>query len=175
LADLPTFIGFFSYYASGPPPQRLRELLALSEAGIVTFLGTDAEVQVDEDADQPGFVATGASVPDVIRTGALIEARIPRTSIACSTDQLVSTLYERGQLGEQSLQDGDLSVGTGRVTVDQQFQVIDAEGVAHSRLLAFGAWTSAATAAAFSRPGTNAPFFLQNDAAARQVLRLLQD
>jgi GNAT superfamily N-acetyltransferase len=179
LNDLPRFMNFFSYLASGPPPRRLRELVALSEAGIVTFLGAGSRIWVDRDpaATPVGFAASSVSVPGTVRAAALIEARIPRPSIIHTTDPLVRALHARGELGEQALQDAGtgLSVSTGRVMVTSTFQVIDAAGVPHPRRLAFGAWTSAATAAAFSRPGTNAPFFVQNDAAARQVLRLLQN
>src|SRR4030095_16728591 len=33
------WFGFFSYYASGPPPRRLREMVALADAGLLTFVG----------------------------------------------------------------------------------------------------------------------------------------
>ncbi|WP_410628018.1 FAD/NAD(P)-binding protein [Amycolatopsis sp. cmx-8-4] len=36
--------GLFTHLASGPPPRRLRELLALAEAGVVRFIGPDMAV-----------------------------------------------------------------------------------------------------------------------------------
>jgi hypothetical protein len=48
------FRGVFSYYASGPPPQRLRELAALSAAGVVRFLGPGIEVALDPGRRRPG-------------------------------------------------------------------------------------------------------------------------
>ncbi len=44
----PWWHGFFSYLASGPPGPRLRQLLALSRAGVVRFLGADTTVTADE-------------------------------------------------------------------------------------------------------------------------------
>jgi hypothetical protein len=179
IVDLPRFLGFFSYFASGPPPRRLRELLALSEAGIIRFLGPETDVReqiLDDDRTQgAAFVASSPAVPGAVVTDALVEARIPATTLAASADPLVQNLYGRGELAEQALSapDGGGEIGTGRVLVTPQFQVIDRTGQSHPRRYGFGAWTSAATAAAFSRPRTNSPFFLQNDAAARDVLRLL--
>ena len=49
----------FSYLASGPPGHRLEELLALADAGIVTFLGGDLALDTSEDAR--AFVASGAA------------------------------------------------------------------------------------------------------------------
>ena len=46
LGDLGWFIGFFSYFASGPPPQRLREIVALARAGVVRFAGPDIQVEI---------------------------------------------------------------------------------------------------------------------------------
>ena len=41
------WFSFFMYYASGPPPQRLRQLLALVEAGLVRFVGADTTISTD--------------------------------------------------------------------------------------------------------------------------------
>lgn len=177
LVDLPRFFGFFSYFASGPPPRRLRELLALSEAGVVRFLGPDAELRTPSGStEEPRFVASSPAVPGETPARALIEARVPRTTLSGSADPLVLSLFTRGELAEQELSapDGGAAIGTGRVLVTPDFRILDTAGRAHPRRYAFGAWTSAATAAAFSRPRTNSPFFQQNDAAARDILKLLQ-
>jgi len=51
--------GFFSFVASGPPPRRLEELLALHRAGIVRFAGPELEVALDNDR----FVPRSPAVP----------------------------------------------------------------------------------------------------------------
>ena len=62
------------YYASGPPPARLRQLLALADAGLVRFVGADMAVRADDETG--AFVATSSSHPDQIRGTVLIDARI---------------------------------------------------------------------------------------------------
>src|SRR5204863_3690264 len=51
--------GFFSYLASGPPGPRLRQLLALSGAGVLKFVGADMTVS----AEGGVFRASSATVP----------------------------------------------------------------------------------------------------------------
>ena len=41
------WFSFFMYYASGPPPARLRQLLALEAAGLVRFIGVHTTVHAD--------------------------------------------------------------------------------------------------------------------------------
>lgn len=50
---------YFSYLASGPPGHRLEELLALSDAGVVRFLGGELELTLDEERGL--FVASGSA------------------------------------------------------------------------------------------------------------------
>jgi GNAT superfamily N-acetyltransferase len=175
VTDAPWFTGFFSYVASGPPPRRLHELLALVRAGIVSFLGADVEVTLRpaEGTRAAAFVATSATVPGEVTARALVEARIPRVSLTGTTDPLLRTLQARGAVSEATLWQADTgrAVPTGRLLVAPgSCQVVDVHGHAHPARHAFGAGTSAATAGAFSRPGTNAAYFRQNDRAARHVL-----
>src|SRR4051794_28946837 len=53
------WMNLFSYLASGPPAPRLAELLALSEAGVVRFLGADSRFELDDAAG--AFIARSAS------------------------------------------------------------------------------------------------------------------
>src|SRR5699024_3064146 len=39
------FEGFVSGICDGPPPQRIAELLALAEAGVVSFIGPDMRIE----------------------------------------------------------------------------------------------------------------------------------
>ncbi len=41
------WFSFFMYYASGPPPARLRQFLALADAGVLRFVGADISVTAD--------------------------------------------------------------------------------------------------------------------------------
>ncbi|HEY6797295.1 MAG TPA: FAD/NAD(P)-binding protein [Kineosporiaceae bacterium] len=177
-AHVPWFVGFFSYVASGPPPRRLRELLALARAGVVRFLGADVEVTLRPAmaAKPAAFVATSPTVPGEVRATALVEARVPGTTLHGTADPLLAALHARGAVSEAVITgaDGTRTIPTGRVRVEpDSCLVVDVHGAAHPARYAFGAGTSAATAGAFSRPGTDAAFFRQNDHAIRKVLRHL--
>ncbi|SHG70863.1 FAD/NAD(P)-binding protein [Geodermatophilus nigrescens] len=157
------WMNLFSYLASGPPAPRLEELVALSEAGVVRFLGGD--VQIDLDGTTGSFRARSANVDGVTEARALVEARLPAPDVAVTPDPLVSGLLQRGEAAGRS--------GGGRLHVDVAQRVVDAAGVAHQRVFAAGYWTSGAQVAAFARPNTNAPFFRQNDALARALWQVL--
>ena len=61
LHDLPgAWHGFFSSVASGPPAPRLRELVALMDAGVVSFLGAGVRIERDEGSGR--FRATSESL-----------------------------------------------------------------------------------------------------------------
>ena len=159
------WMNLFSYLASGPPAPRLQELLALSEAGVVRFLGADARFELDDAAGV--FRATSASVGGSVEARAMVESRLPAPAVTATPDALVSSLVTRGLAAEKVLGDR----GTGRLHVDTAQHVVDAIGRPQERLFALGFWTSGAQVAAFARPRTNAPFFRQNDALARELWR----
>ncbi|MGW6397793.1 FAD/NAD(P)-binding protein [Streptomyces sp. NPDC055134] len=155
--------GFFSYLASGPPGPRLRQLLALSRAGVVKFIGADMRVTAEDGV----FRATSATVPgSVVEALALVEARLPHPTLARTRDQLLRELYE----------DGARATPAGLLAVDpEDGRVLHRDGTAHPRRFALGPHTNARGAGAFTRPRTNSPSFRQNDATARAVLAFLRD
>lgn len=165
--------GFFSYYASGPPGERLEQLLALSRAGIVRFLGAD--MWVSTDARRGVFVAGSASTSEVVSADALIEARLPKATVRDTAEALLDGLHRDGDVADEVLIEDGAAHSTGLVRVaGAEGRLIDADGAAHPRRFALGTYTTTRTAAAFARPGTNAPAFRYNDAAARSVLALLR-
>lgn len=155
--------GFFSFLASGPPGFRLRELHALSRAGVVRFAG--AGLRVDADERTGTFRASSPSVPGhVITATALVEAYLPSPSLSRSEDRLLRDLYAAGEAIEES----------GRLAVASDGRVLDPSlGGPHPRRLALGHHTGGRAVAAFARPRTNAPAFRQNDAVVRALLRSL--
>jgi len=166
------WLSFFMYYASGPPPDRLRQLLALVDAGLVTFVGAD--MRVGSDSETGTFVATSSSHSDEIHGTAVIDARIARPSVSRSTSVLLRRLQGRGEIVEEVVSDGDWSANTGRVAVTgSALQLLGADGTGHPRRHALGAFTSRQVAGAFARPHFNAPAFRQNDVVARAVLTTL--
>ncbi|NEA08597.1 FAD/NAD(P)-binding protein, partial [Streptomyces sp. SID10692] len=87
--------GFFSYLASGPPGPRLHQLLALSRAGVVRFLGADLMVEADEERGL--FRARSATVPGAVTEArALVEARLPDPSLRHTASPLLRALRDEG-------------------------------------------------------------------------------
>jgi hypothetical protein len=165
------FAGFFSFIASGPPPRRLRELLALHRAGIVHFIGPDLDVSVRNGT----FVATSPAVPEEIRARAFVEARLPQPDVLAATDPVIRGLLDRGQLAAENLVAADGSpLGGGQLRADAVCRAVRGDGSAHPRLFLLGpAVSGSAGAAGFARPGFNGPGFRQNDLVARHILTLL--
>ncbi|WP_406345228.1 FAD/NAD(P)-binding protein [Streptomyces sp. NBC_00648] len=157
--------GFFSYLASGPPGPRLRQLLALSDAGVVRFLG--AGITVERDEDKGVFRAGGASVPgEWTEARALVEARLPEPSRERTRSPLLRALHR----------DGAGLTASGLLTVDPaDGRVLDRDGRPHPRRFALGPHTTARVSGAFTRPRTGGPAFRQNDACARAALSFLRD
>ncbi|QIJ61843.1 FAD/NAD(P)-binding protein [Streptomyces sp. JB150] len=162
LGDIGTWWhGFFSYLASGPPGPRLRQLLALSRAGVLRFAGADLRVRAEDGV----FRATSPTVPGfTVETRALVEARLPQPTVARSRDPLLRELYAEGAAATP---DGLLRVDPA------DGRVLDRSGRPHPRRFALGPHTDVRGAGAFTRPHTGGPAFRQNDAAARAVLALL--
>ncbi|MGW2789342.1 FAD/NAD(P)-binding protein [Streptomyces sp. NPDC001251] len=157
--------GFFSFLASGPPGPRLRQLLALSEAGVVRFLGAGVTVEADEAAGV--FRAGSASVPGKwIEAATLIEARLPEPSAERPGSPLLRALYEEGAA----------AADTGLLQVDPaDGRVVGRDGQVHPRRFALGPFTVARASGAFTRPRTGGAAFRQNDATARAALSFLRD
>ncbi|HEY3464319.1 MAG TPA: adenylate cyclase, partial [Amycolatopsis sp.] len=166
------FHGFFSYYASGPPPRRLEELLALHEAGLVSFAGAEMRVT----AERGVFVASGASYPGTVAARTLVEARLPGPSVTRAADGLLRQLRDAGDLAEETVADPvtGARLPSGRIhTRVSDSRLLDGTGRPHPHRFAVGPHTSARSAAAFTRPRTNALSFRQNDAVAREILALV--
>ncbi|MFC4563907.1 FAD/NAD(P)-binding protein [Nocardiopsis mangrovi] len=169
--DVPEFLGFFSYLASGPPGPRLEELLALARAGVVRFLGADTEVVAHDD----GFRAASPSAPGEVRARALVDARLPRRSLARTADPLLARLAGRGEITERVRTDPATGTAhrTGLIDADPADQRLRrADGSVHPARFGAGIMVAGGVGSGgFSRPRTNAGFFRQNDAIARAALR----
>ncbi|MYX46645.1 adenylate cyclase, partial [Streptomyces sp. SID89] len=81
----PWWHGFFSFLASGPPGPRLRQMLALSRAGVLRFVGADMNVTAEDGV----FRATSPTVPGhTVEARALVEARLPEPTVRRTRDAL---------------------------------------------------------------------------------------
>jgi uncharacterized NAD(P)/FAD-binding protein YdhS len=158
--------GFFSFLASGPPGHRLEELLALSRAGIVRFVGADMRVV----AEDGRFSATSPSSPYTVTATALVDARLPKPTLTHTANALLRDLYTTGVATPEVLG----LYETGRLVVTPtDLHIVTRAGAPHPRRFAVGHPTNVVAAAAFSRPRTNAPSLRQNDLVAHAVLRTL--
>jgi uncharacterized NAD(P)/FAD-binding protein YdhS len=172
--DMAWWQGFFNGVASGPPGFRVRQLLALSRAGFVEFLGAGMWVEVDGEGFRAGSATLAGAAP--VRATALVDARLPDPSAARTVDPLLADLVRRGAVGEDVLVDADGTVlrNTGLIRVrPEDGALIDAAGEVHPRRFAVGPHTTVKVAGAFTRPGMNAQSLRYNDAIARAVLRSL--
>ncbi|MBD1542951.1 GNAT family N-acetyltransferase [Arthrobacter sp. IA7] len=160
--------GFFSFVDSGPPPRRLREMLAVHRAGLLQFLGPGLAVAADDATGE--FVATTAQSPVTVRAKAFIEARLPGPAVARSANPLLRSLHGTGLGAEQHLLTSDGGHSTGRLLVTSGHQIVGRTGETRSGLFGIGPGTSGWGAGAFARPGTNAAPFRENDALARRIL-----
>lgn len=163
--------GFFSFVDSGPPPRRLREMLALHRAGLLQFLGPGLDVAADEATGY--FVATSSQSDVTVRARAFIEARLPAPSVARSANPLLRSLHAAGVGTEQHLLTSDGAHSTGRLLVSAAHELVGREGDAQGRMFGVGPGTSGWGAGAFARPGTNAAPFRENDALARRILTVI--
>ncbi|MEU3747562.1 MULTISPECIES: FAD/NAD(P)-binding protein [Streptomyces] len=157
--------GFFSYLASGPPGPRLWQLLALSRAGVVRFLGPQVTVETDE--ERGVFRAASAAVPgEWTEARALVEARLPDPTPELTDSPLLRALYE----------DGARATASGLLVVDPaDARILEHDGRPHPRRFALGPHTTARAGGAFTRPRTGGIAFGQNDVTARAALTFLRD
>ncbi|WP_329369898.1 FAD/NAD(P)-binding protein [Streptomyces sp. NBC_01483] len=164
LGDIgPWWHGFFSYLASGPPGPRLRQMLALSRADVVRFVGADMAVTAEDGV----FRASSATVPGAsVEARALVEARLPEPTVGRALDPLLRALHA----------DGAVETPEGLLRVDRSDgRILDGAGRPHPRRFALGPYTDVRTPGAFTRPRTGGPAFRQNDATARAALAFLRD
>jgi len=165
--------GFFSFVASGPPPHRLRQMLALQRTGLLQFLGPGLEVTFDEEGGK--FRATSPQSGVSVSAEALIEARLPSTSVARSQNPALASLYESGLGSEQQLLASGGIHSTGKLLVSAQHHLVGTDGEPSPTLFGIGPGTSGWGAGAFARPNTNAAPFRENDALARSILGVARD
>jgi hypothetical protein len=153
----------------------VRQLLALSEAGYVRFLGPGMWTEVD--ADGPCFRAGGTAVPgEAVTATVMVDARLQEPSVSRTTDPLLAGLLRHGAVAEEVLVDDDGAVlrNTGLIRVrPADGAILDATGRPHPRRFAIGPHTNVRVAGAFTRPGTNAQSLRYNDTVARALLRSL--
>lgn len=157
---------FNAFLSIGPPQQRIEQMVALMEAGVLEVLGPRPEVR----NAQGGWLVRSPLVPgENLRVTTLIEARLPEPNLARTADGLLSHLLRTNQCRSHTLDGYD----TGGLDVTQSpYHIIDAWGRPHPRRFAVGVPTEGVhwVTAAGIRPGVNSVTLQDNDAMARAAL-----
>ncbi|MGN2637047.1 FAD/NAD(P)-binding protein [Nocardia takedensis] len=163
-----------SYLSIGPPGDRVEQMGALVEAGVLEVLGPAAVVCVDV-RDQR-YVAWSPRVADFrVRTGTLIEARLPEPDLRRTADPLLLHLLTTGQCTPFRLESGGVVHETGGLAVTPRpHRVVDATDTPHPRRFAFGIPTESVhwSTAVGIRPGVDSVTLADSDAIARAVTAL---
>ncbi|MFB9737598.1 FAD/NAD(P)-binding protein [Streptomyces thermocoprophilus] len=155
---------FGAFLSSGPPVLRAEQLLALAEAGVVTFTGPGTRVETVPGDDGRHVVrAHSPAVPVVHEAAVLLEARMEPGGAKDAGNPLIRALAGRGELTE----DQEAGAGAGLLRLHgPALHPVGADGRVHRDRTVAGP-------AQFPRAGTDAAFFRQNDAVARCALGAL--
>lgn len=145
-----------AFLSIGPPLERIAELKALIEAGIVTLI----EPKMKIETESGWFTAFSQRCPEKkYKTHFLIEARLPKTANQFSLNPLVQQLLrdEIASVHQVTLRSGEI-YQTGALLVDRQTnQLQSKDGETVAGLFCYGLptegihWLTATTA----RPGTD--------------------
>lgn len=161
-----------AYLSIGPPAERIEQLAALIDSGVLEVLGPDLRIATSDGR----FVAYSGKCPDLtVRAATLIEARLPETDLRRTAAPLLRALLARGECGPYRIPiRGGGHYTTGGVAVTRRpYHLLDAGAHPHPRRLAFGVPTESVhwVTAAGIRPGVNSVILGDADAMARSCLR----
>ncbi|MCH4170067.1 MAG: FAD/NAD(P)-binding protein [Lactobacillus sp.] len=156
--------GVNNFLSIGPPLQRIRELAALTEAGIVSFPGPDATLSTANGK----FRLDSVVVHGRFWLGeTLLESRLPQTTAHEAVNPLLSTMLANETIHIYELQEADGTwVSTGAVAVDRHTnQVLDGDNNPILNLFVWGVPTESLhwLTTASPRPGTNDFFLVEGD------------
>ncbi|WP_405761304.1 FAD/NAD(P)-binding protein [Streptomyces sp. NBC_01420] len=167
------FVPVSSHLAAGPPRERLRQVLALMEAGVLHVLGPGAGFRADPERDT--FVAASRQVAgSEVPVDVVVDARIPTPDIRRDRSPLMTALRERGLVTSYANVDDEAVFDTGGLAVTgAPFHPVDAHGQPVAGLYALGIPTEHArwfTQVGSSRPGAWGEFMADADAIAQDML-----
>lgn len=157
-----------AFTSIGPPTQRIEEMIALIEAGVLHMLGPGTRIR--QSASDCAFLADSALVPaQPVAVRGLIEARLPVPDIRRSANPLLRHLHTTGRAVPYRI--GRYECGALAVT-ERPYRVIDQKGQAHPARFAFGVPTEGVhwVTAAGIRPGVGSVTLEDADAIARALL-----
>lgn len=125
--------------SSGPPLQRIEQLLALSRAGLVTFVGPEPEFGFDEVNGQ--FTASSPWVDSEVHTArTLCEAMMPANRVLQNDTPLITQLLAEhvARVHTWNNAEGEVLPGSGFDVVGQPYRLVNSEGMAHRGIFVLG-------------------------------------
>ena len=110
------FKPLYSSLVAGPPVNRVEELLALLDAGVVKFIGPNAYYQLDR--RKKVFTLHSKDIHDsYFEAKSLIVARTPDIDIKKTNSRLFINLVKRGIIRENIKSSDNINLGTGGVDI----------------------------------------------------------
>lgn len=164
------FMGIGQMAGSGPPLFRTRQLLALVDAGIVSFLGDRPSVQVEEDH----FVMFSPTTGEKVKSSYLVDAWMHQPDIRHTADPLFASLQNRLR-PFQELEENGLPVDTGSPEVHPISRaLIHPDGREDPRVMVIGIPTYAQMpdTTISPMPGTDPLMLQETDKAAMNALKV---
>lgn len=155
--------------ASGPPPRRTAQLLALVRAGVVELLGEGTRIDVEDDT----FVAR-SHVRGPVRARAFVETRMSRGAVGPTDDPLLRSLLDTGRARRHPL-----PTATGGTVPSESldvtpagFALVDTAGAVDEHVVVLGIPAEAVQrgSAIGASPGVPSPLLAGADVAARRIL-----
>ena len=127
------FEDFVSGICDGPPPQRYAELIALTEAGLVEFVGPEVRITTSRADEQAVFRAASPAVDAPVTASALVDAASPANQVRYAADPLISGMLERGQLAVATHEDssGRVQPLSGIAVAGPSHRTVDEHGRVH--------------------------------------------
>lgn len=174
-----SFIAQFSplcgLLAAGPPIDRVRQLLAIENAGILNIVGPRMHAFFDSKIDS--FILKSESIDDdQYQVTTLIDSRVPFPSLKQTENALLISMDKRGLIRAYQHPD-KAGLGSGGVDIlPHSFEVIDVCGRANPRIFAIGIPTENPrwfTQVGSATPGALSRFTQDASAVAKGVLEVI--
>lgn len=163
------FDGDSLFLASGPPSHRVRQVLALMEAGILQLIGPEAEIAVDDEQRQ--FVLSSPITSLRAASDTLVETRMSKGKVPHTSDPLLQALLADGRARIHTI---DGSRTDSIETAAGSHALVSGSGESDPAVVVLGipALSTQPGSAIGATPGKPSPLLAGADVAAAQILRL---
>ncbi|MFG3125144.1 FAD/NAD(P)-binding protein [Streptomyces sp. NPDC048201] len=174
------FLGWYvpraSFLAAGPPRERLQQVLALLDRGLLRIVGP--RTRFDTDPAEGRYLVSSPQVPgSAVPVTTLVDARIPDPDLRRDVSPLTARLRESGAWTTYVNHSGGAAYDTGGVAVTRSpFHPVDRDGGVDEGMYVLGIPTEHTRwfmQVGSSRPGMWSDFVHDADAIAAHALRAL--